>query len=233
VSTRRAISGNFSPQSRRWNISFKASAWCRQLNSPSAATYCDPLTVTPASLPKVSVVIVDVPVEVREDVREVVIVEVIVDVCVVEGDVNSQFKNVPLIWRLINSFIASASKVTRDSPVLEIIASSSGTSRTMWTLAFKSIRQFRLKKVPLYRWLLNSAPSKSVTSRSMADRPGTVTARHESRLAVSSTKLYRNSASWSGPKKEQPSALLLKRAAQSGRPNSVLIRLVWCWHSTT
>lgn len=203
------------------------------MNLPSAAMYCEPSTVTPASLPNVSVVIVDVPVEVREDVRVLVPDEVMVDVCVVDGDVNSQFKKVPLIWRLINSLMASASKVARDSPVLGMITSFSGTSRMTWTLAFKSIRQFRLKKVPLCRRFSNSAPSKPVTSRSMADSPGTVFARHESRLAVSSTKLYRNSSSWSGPKKEQPSALLLKRAAQSGRPNSVLMRFVWCWHSRT
>jgi len=83
-------------------------------------------------------VVVDVDVDVLVVVDDVVVdtdvvaVDVRLVVCVVDGDVISHPKKVPLPWRATISFSASARSERRDSPVPSV-SSSNGTSRMTCT----------------------------------------------------------------------------------------------------
>jgi len=98
------------------------------------------------------VVVLDVLVLVRVEElvveTDVVAEDVRVDVCVVDGDVNSQFRNEPSIWRATSSLSASVSSCTRDSPVA-IISSACPTASMTCTNPAGSRRQPSSKKVPL------------------------------------------------------------------------------------
>jgi hypothetical protein len=202
-------------------------------------------------------VVVDVVVDDVVVDTEVVALEVRVDVCVVDGDVISQLKNVSLNWRLASSFIASSSSVVRALPVLAMMSSSSAVFSTMWTWPTMSVRQPRSKYVPF-----DKPSSCWVISRSSSSRPTMVLSRQMLMFWVVSTTLYFSLAAlWSGPKNAQPSRFPTAMAAlvallplptpvapgpnasstvmassnlvQSARVTSVLLRFVMCWHSYT
>ena len=82
----------------------------------------------------VEVVVDDVVVD-----TEVVADVVTVDVCVVDGDVTSQFKNVPFSWRATSSFRALLSSWDRDSPE-GMASSASCTASITWTAPTMSVR---------------------------------------------------------------------------------------------
>jgi len=96
---------------------------------------------------------VDEVVEVEDDVMvdtDVVADDVKVDVCVVDGDVTSQLRNVPFSWRATSSFNALLSKPDRDCPE-GMASSASGTASITWTTPIMSRRHPISKRIPSCR----------------------------------------------------------------------------------
>jgi len=119
---------------------------------------------------------------VADAVTLVVALDVRVEVCVVDGDVTSQLKNVSSNWCWESSVIACPSRCVRVWLLAPGTTSRCwGISRTMCTLPSLPIRHPRSNNTPADR-----PKSCCVTSRSKSSKPGTVLFRQSSMLPIRS-----------------------------------------------